>query len=227
MRLRRSNVIAAIVAIAAAALFVRLGIWQLHRLAQRRALNARVESALALPPTRSLDSLALYRRAVVGGRWDFTHEYALAARTHGGSPGVDVITPLDLGDGRVVLVNRGWVYSPDAATIDLARWHEPDPSSLITFADTIRATAPTARDDTSRTRRSLVIPPSLAGERVLGSYVLVAMPTSDSANTHPTRLEPPPLDEGPHRSYAIQWFSFAIIALVGVGIMIGQDVRRR
>ena len=31
----------------------------------------------------------------------------------------------------------------------------------------------------------------------------------------PQRVPTPPLDEGPHLSYAIQWFSFAAIALAG------------
>jgi surfeit locus 1 family protein len=36
------------------------------------------------------------------------------------------------------------------------------------------------------------------------------------------RLTPPPLDEGPHLNYAIQWFAFAAIALVGAGVVIRQ-----
>ena len=45
----------------------------------------------------------------------------------------------------------------------------------------------------------------------------------DSAPPRADRLatiDPPSLDEGPHRSYAIQWFSFAAIALVGGTLLV-------
>jgi cytochrome oxidase assembly protein ShyY1 len=40
------------------------------------------------------------------------------------------------------------------------------------------------------------------------------------------RFALPVLDDGPHRSYAIQWFCFAIIALVGAGIVVRNDRRQ-
>ncbi|HEX9084563.1 MAG TPA: hypothetical protein VF836_07475, partial [Gemmatimonadaceae bacterium] len=49
-------------------------------------------------------------------------------------------------------------------------------------------------------------------------YVILSDPaTSPSA---PPRVEPLPLDEGPHRMYAIQWFSFAAISIVGLAIFL-------
>jgi cytochrome oxidase assembly protein ShyY1 len=35
----------------------------------------------------------------------------------------------------------------------------------------------------------------------------------------------PALDEGPHRGYAIQWFAFAVIALVGAGAVVVRERR--
>ena len=53
-------------------------------------------------------------------RYDFANEYALASRTRQGSPGVNIMTPLRIaGTDTAVLVNRGWVYAPDAMTVDL------------------------------------------------------------------------------------------------------------
>jgi surfeit locus 1 family protein len=58
----------------------------------------------------------------------------------------------------------------------------------------------------------------------LAPYYLVA--TGDSADgAHPARRELPALDEGPHRSYALQWFSFAAIALAGAGLVIARERR--
>ena len=44
--------------------------------------------------------------------------------------------------------------------------------------------------------------------------------------TTPVRLTLPQMDDGPHLNYAIQWFTFAVVALVGVGTLIAQDLRR-
>jgi surfeit locus 1 family protein len=53
-------------------------------------------------------------------------------------------------------------------------------------------------------------------------YYLIA--TSDSAGRdHPVRREEPVLDEGPHRGYAIQWFSFALIAIGGAAAVVFRE----
>ena len=72
---------------------------------------------------------ALFARAQrvnVSGTYDFDHEIALINRSRDGAPGVNILTPLRLpGRDTAVIVNRGWVYSPDGATIDLTKWREP------------------------------------------------------------------------------------------------------
>src|SRR5260221_107512 len=56
-------------------------------------------------------------------------------------------------------------------------------------------------------------------------YFLIAV--GDTADlSHPARRELPALDEGPHREYAIQWFIFAAIAVVGAGIVAWRDRSR-
>src|SRR5215216_1132438 len=126
-----------IFAIAVSAGCVRLGFWQLHRLSDRRALNALLSSRLADSPRPVRELLrdsasAAYRRVTATGSYDFANEFALASRTRQGSPGVNIVTPLRVpGTDTVVLVNRGWVYSPDAMTVDLSRWHER-PEATVT-----------------------------------------------------------------------------------------------
>ncbi|MDQ6829523.1 MAG: SURF1 family protein, partial [Gemmatimonadota bacterium] len=228
----RRNLLAVLIAIVTAAVCVRLGMWQLHRLAERRAQNAVVVGRTALAPVAPAESLPRYRRVVVSGTWDFDHELAIAGRTHGGSPGVNIVTPLTLaGSDRVVLVNRGWVYSPDAGTIDLTKWHEPDPVSLPGYVD-----RPTDRKTPSPSLGAHVLVsldlPQLISRQprpaAVLDYIVVALPTADSSSlAHPARLALPPLDEGPHQSYAVQWFSFATIAVLGVGLLLYQEGRTR
>src|SRR5215203_2436541 len=119
-----------IVALALAALFVRLGIWQLDRRAERRAYNARIVERLRAAPApfaevaRAGDA-ARYHRVTITGTPDYAQERVLGARTNGGSPGVHLLTPLRVaGSDTAVLVNRGWVYSPDGANVDATRWRE-------------------------------------------------------------------------------------------------------
>jgi surfeit locus 1 family protein len=126
------------VAVLAAAVCVRLGIWQLDRLAQRKALNSRLAARLALPVLEvrrgiSADS-ARQRRVTATGRYDFAAERTWPGRSFEGTPGVALITPLRLADGSAVLVDRGWVPSPDAFHVDHAAYRESDSATVTGIA---------------------------------------------------------------------------------------------
>ena len=127
------------IAILLSAVFVRLGFWQLSRLDERRAFNARRALPLSQPeiPFDSLRDREPYRRVGIEGTPDFDHEIALSGRSRNGSPGVHVVTPFRrAGNDTAVLVNRGWVYAPDAATADLSRFRE-DLRGARGYTDTI------------------------------------------------------------------------------------------
>ena len=227
---RRSIVFCAF-AVLAAALFARLGFWQLARLhakVQRNVSIAAQQSAqnvefASLPRDTAL---AHYRRATASGRFDFDRELVLSARTHEGSPGVDLITPLRrAGSDTAVLVDRGWVYSPDGASVDRARWREPDAATVTGYVEQY---APDAGTTSFRTDPRVVrrITRREATSRIpypLAPYYLVQ--TGDTASSHPVRREMPALDEGPHRGYAIQWFAFAVIALAGAVVVAVRERR--
>ena len=233
----RRNILAALLAVVVAAVCVRLGIWQLQRLGERRARNAAVSARLAAPPV-SLNQLpgdptaARYRRVRLTGTLDFDHEIVLTGRSRQGAPGVHIVTPLRLdGSDRAVLVNRGWVYAPDAATVERSRWFEPERVSLYGYVDvfplptaanprSIGAQRAWRRLDTARIAQTLPYP-------IEPFYVVVLGTQGEQPRTAPVRLQLPPLDEGPHKNYAIQWFSFATIAIVGVSALIWQDIRKR
>jgi surfeit locus 1 family protein len=215
--------------LAFAALFVRLGVWQLSRLKQKQAFNAVLSARLAAPPEDittlpSDTALGHYRRVTASGALLYDREVVYAGRSRDGSPGVDLLTPLKL-DGRdtVVMVNRGWAYSFDAATIDNTRWHEKDSARVAGYAETF-----TGKERSAAPRRVHALDRA-AIQAIVGlpvaPYLIVQ--TSDSA-THadsvPVRLEIPAPNEGPHKSYAIQWFSFALVAVVG-GVALSRRSR--
>ncbi|MDP1890647.1 MAG: SURF1 family protein [Gemmatimonadaceae bacterium] len=236
MTLSRSTLFALTVALACAGLFTRLGFWQLHRLAERQTWNAQLEQRYRAAPVGVAalagdTALGHYHRVLAHGRFDFDRQVALATRSFQGSPGVHLLTPLRLDDGATVMVNRGWVYAPDAMTIDAAKWRERegDTVTVTGYAETWsgRETVPVA--DRQRIVRALdsSAVARLVGEPILTYYIAQ---TSDSARgtTRPVRLSEPVLSDGSHRSYAMQWFSFALIALVGGTLLVREEfVRRR
>lgn len=202
-----------------------LGFWQLRRLAQRRAQNAEVIARLAQPPLQirqlSHDSAALhYHRVVLNGVYDFAHEFKVTERTRNGSPGVNIITPLYIaGTDTVVLVNRGWVYAPDGVTVDLTPWREADSLTGTGYARPLFKPFPGSavlrgRPDAFRWLDLTALRSRLPYP--VFPFVIVLEGDDAVHGKILPRIPPPPLDEGPHRSYAIQWFSFAIIAVVGM-----------
>jgi surfeit locus 1 family protein len=212
-----------------AALAVRLGIWQLHRREERLAANAAATNARSAP---ELD-LAVRAGAPLGGRrvratgtYDRAHELVLRGRALQEVPGVAVVTPLrgpTLGD-TAVLIERGFVPVPDAVTLppDSGTLDEPGPRTVHGVALPLRSAADSGvplerggqttwrRPDLAALRRRLPYP-------ILDVYV---QQTPDSGLPRmPRRREPPALDdEGPHLSYAVQWFGFAVTAVVFAGI---------
>ena len=203
MRLRDLGLAA--IAVVVAGLCVWAGFWQLDRLHQRRARNAAWAARLALPPlelrgARPADS-ASQRRVVAHGVYDFAAERTWVGRSFQGTPGVALITPLRLADGAAVLVDRGWAPSPDAFHIDHTLYREPDTVTVTGIA---------------------LIPPRGRGDVSVAGFLpfVIQLETPDPAAGLPRRWPLPALDNGPHLSYAIQWFSFALIALVGTAVLI-------
>jgi len=234
--MRRRTVVYLVLSFLAAALFVRLGVWQLSRLAQRRAHNAAVSARMAEPPgtvrTLPADTAALhYRRVHIAGRPDYAREIVLVNRTRQGSPGVHILTPLHVaGTDTLVLVNRGWVYSPNSADADLTKWHEGDSLAADGWVE-VPTRLRGAAELTSSPREFRWLDPA-AVTRVVGApvtpyYVVLDPPPGDPPPNRPVRVPPPALDEGPHKSYAIQWFFFALLAVVGGVVFARSDRARR
>jgi surfeit locus 1 family protein len=222
------KIVLSVFAIAFAIFSIGMGIWQLRRLSERRKQNAEV-AARRFAPETELDALpadtgaAHFRRVHIKGSYDHANEIVFTLRQRNGSPGVNIITPL-LRNGKdtVVLVNRGWVYSPDAMTVDLNPWREADVVDGHGFVETFPTRGPFPAPNPSRPREfrrlnraelQKVLPYPIA------NYYVVLTDSSASAST-PPRVEPMPLDEGPHRMYAIQWFSFAAISIIGLVIFL-------
>lgn len=214
-----------------AAVCARLGIWQLHRLHQRRAANAIASAARSAPPVQLHGAalrdpgLLVEHRVEVRGRYDRGHEIVLRQAGFEGVPGVLVVTPLLIGTGdTAVLVNRGFVPAPDAVSADVDSLNEPGAQLVRGIAAAIGSGKGMPILYRGRlTWREL----DLAALRSRLSYTLlpiVIRQTPDSAlPSFPRRLEPEPLNDGPHLSYAVQWFFFAVAAVAFALLVVARQ----
>jgi surfeit locus 1 family protein len=229
-----------VAAIAVAAVCVRLGVWQLDRLEGRRAFNEAVEAGLARPRVEidaALDeaggdaSRLSYRPVQATGRYDAAHEVILYGRTLEGRAGNHVLTPLVIGDGRAVLVDRGWVpFEEDSPPLGGSlgapsgeirvegvlrpsdtQGEQPDPASVAPVS-TVKAIDLAALDEQ--------IPFAL-----LPQYLQLSFQNPPQPDGLPAAAPLPELSEGPHLGYAVQWFAFAITALVGYALLLRRDRR--
>lgn len=215
-------------ALIAAIVFVRLGFWQLSRRRERLARNALVMARYDAPPV-DVSALphdtvaARFVHATVAGTLDYDHELTYAARSYKGSPGVNLLTPVRFpGNDTAVIVDRGWVYSPDGATLDHAKWHDHD----STFTGYIEEMP--SGEGSSYTNRPTVLARLAYGAVAkavpypVRPYYLVALGDTSNAPDRVARLSIPELGEGPHLGYAIQWFMFATIAVVGAAVVVAR-----
>ncbi len=251
--LTRRGVLGTVAVLLVAGVCIRLGIWQLDRLEERQTRNAAIAERLEAEPValtrapRDTTGLA-YRRARLEGAIDDDRALILAGRSLNGAPGVHVVSPVRIGGGAV-LVNRGWLPSPDAATADLDAVRLDGTvrveGVLLPFPDVDVDVAPEGfretwfRFDGDGIRAQYRYPVSplylVATSRVETGEPGEDGGTGDGGETGgsggatgaaPIPLDPPSLDPGPHLSYAIQWFSFAAVFLVGWTVLLVQGTGR-
>ena len=112
----RPRFLPTIAALAAIAVSLAAGHWQQGRLASKEALRAQFDAAAHKEPVplesfpSGADWTALrYRPVVAQGEFVSTRQILIDNKVHAGRAGYHVVTPLALADGRVVLVDRGWI----------------------------------------------------------------------------------------------------------------------
>lgn len=213
--------------IAGIAVLISLGNWQLDRRQQRITANAALAEQVAAQPISlndpTLDVAVLPelpdRDVVATGEFDFSQQYWLKLQNFAGQAGGHLLAPLRLeGRAEAVLVDRGWVPFSEA---DPERWGQFDESGPVTIHGVIRrseaserATAPTGDS-----REWFRVDVGAIDERISSDLLPVYLyQTDDDGQTPPLREQPEiDLSEGPHLSYALQWFTFAL--MLGVGYL--------
>jgi cytochrome oxidase assembly protein ShyY1 len=222
----------------AVVLCVNLGLWQVRRLHQRRAENSVIRARIH-PPSSLPDAgwqpgsapAVVYRGVRAEGRYDPAHEFLVRYRTHEGLPGYGVITPLVTADG-VVLVDRGWVPLEFGDRWPADRAVAPAGDVTVTgwLSGPHRSRTKPVAPSPARAKPGLIADVAAAQLRPLLPYDRVyelTLVADGSQDRFPAPAGLPDLSEGPHRSYAFQWFSFAAIALIGWSAIVVTSERKR
>ncbi|QWT23268.1 SURF1 family protein [Subtercola sp. PAMC28395] len=185
----------------------------------------------ALPTLVSYDASQNWQRVSVTGVYRADEELVVRNRSNDGANGFEVITPLELSDGSVLVVDRGWVApSPDDS---LAPGTIPNPASgAVDLVVQLRPSeAPLgSATPTANQIGSITLPrvqQAIGGNVYVGAYgVLDSKSAAANTGLAPIQKTMPTEDVGLHYSYLVQWLSFAVLGFVVLGFAIRKEYRR-
>ena len=235
---RLRSLLVLVVVLVVAGTCIRLGLWQLGRWREKQAANRTLAAALAaparpLPAGATADGLPPGRWQAAG-RFDESRQFVLVGRSNDGDPGVHLVTPLVRDDGGpAVLVDRGFVPSPDATTARPLDFPEPAPRVVTGLVDPLARRAGNAvwqraaADSLAQWTTRWLDPDSVAAALpyAVAPLVLRELP-GDGVPAQPIKGAARFADTMVHLSYAGQWFFFALVALVGP-LILGRARRRK
>lgn len=235
--------------------FISLGNWQLNRAQERRVIAETITTGqdatiVTLSAHSTLEDLLPWQAASVSGVWQPALSFLLDNRNLDGKPGLWLATPLALEPGRLLLVLRGWVPRPIAqynalptiaapagsVTIEgelathvprLYSLGEEEPLRFIEATDLAfeeKLTMLPLENLPRRQNVSLSELSELTSQKFLPLVLLQAPGETDGPLVR--QWPKPSVDADKNVGYAIQWFGFAGIALVAIGILIWRLSRR-
>ncbi len=212
------------------ALCIRLGVWQLDRLDQRRVFNAQVVSMRAANPldlnNEVPDDISTmeWRAVTVIGEYDFDGQIALRNQYNGDQYGYHLVTPL-LFKGTAVMVDRGWI--PADGNSAPADWRKYDEDGMVTVTGQIRLgngkpTLGGVADALPENGDPLFVWNNLDLKQVAAQLEFSILDVYIQPNVEISDTIPPipyqpvvTITEGSHFGYALQWFTFAAILFLG------------
>ncbi|MDF2807516.1 MAG: hypothetical protein K0S43_2462 [Cellulosimicrobium sp.] len=210
-----------------------LGTWQLNRRAEALTEVARIDAnydaepipvAEALPDPETFDPDARWQVVALTGEYLADDEVVIRNRPFEGSSGFQVVTPFRLDDGSVFFVDRGWIaQGSDGRPSE----YEPAPAGQVEATARLKANEGFIAGRTASGRELATIDLDELAERVgepsyTGAYGILVQDGAD-ADEPPLAAARPIRDEGPHLSYALQWFVFALLAFIGLGWAANQE----
>jgi len=225
-------IVAHVIVVMLAITFLSLGFWQLRRLDERRLENqvflsrfgAPVEDVEALLAAAGADYASLeYHRARITGSFEPEAELLIRSQVYQGRAGFHVLSPLRTTAGLVILVNRGWMpLEMDQPPVAAAPPEGPTTVEGVLRASQQRGSlGPVDQPDAAVLAR---IDLELLAGRYEGDLAPVYLQMTTKLGELPVLIATPSFtDQGPHLPYAVQWYSFTLIGLVGYGFLIRRN----
>ncbi len=235
-------IVTTLLVLAAVAIMIRLGFWQLDRLEWRRQLNQRILSQVNSPPLDLNQNLPIhdlfemeYRMVQVHGEFDFEHEFLWRNQVWDNQPGYHLFIPLRIeGTDWVVYINRGWIPLGEADTESRSQYRK---NGLVSLTGMIRRPMPKpAIGGVADPQPNAAQPRPEAWnwidlERWRAETGLNLLPVwIQEAPQGPVSTLPYPalpeieITEGPHLGYALQWFAFAAILAIGYPFFVRKQL---
>ncbi len=156
----------------------------------------------------------------------------LRNQVHNDHVGVDVLTPLRLADGSAVLVDRGWVQASAQGGLTT----DPPSSGTAVVHGLLHSSNPfSAQDSVDHLPDGRLGVPRVDLEaigktlpyKVLPVWIEAQAIAPEQTGKAPQLPQPPPPDPVNHMEYAIEWFAFALIPLIGWPIALRRFLRHR
>lgn len=236
-----------LVIVLAAAIMVRLGLWQWDRGQQKAAANDAVEAARTTDPVPAADLIPPdpqqrpaaadeWSRVTLTGTYDPAGTVLVRQRSFDRGVGFEVVVPIQATDGVTYLIDRGYVLATGDAT------EAPDvpapPSGEVTVTGIVKRPFAAGENATRveqigpyRAVRALdpVTLSASLGAPVAGGYVIAAdeVTAAGTPVTDISRIPDPDLSDGPHLSYAVQWWIFAAMTLGVFGYLARREAITR
>lgn len=224
-----------VLVIVAIVVMVNLGLWQRNRLHERQEFNAAVRerSALAIEDvgvlvTGSTNPAAVEWRAVRAvGEYLADEQIVIVNRSQSGTAGFEVVTPLTMADGSLLLVDRGFVpldepvpAPPAGVVIVEGRLRASQQRTLGQLSDP-------ADGDLTEMHRIDIDRIAEQLPRTVAPVYLDLRTSRPDQGTPPYPVADPELSEGPHLSYMVQWFIFSICVAVGWVLAVRHSLTKR
>lgn len=221
--------------------FYELGVWQLHRHSHQARVDEQLSRSRALAPV-SVDRLLQagiapagsveWRRVTASGTYDAAHQLLVRNRVRHNVNGYEVLVPLRTSTGTDLLVDRGWI--PAGPTALAPAKVPPVPSGTITVVGRVRPPErPRSRSGLPAGQTQRIVPAEVAaatGRPTYGGFVDLAQESPAQTSGPALILSPDQDDSGgwwkpPHLAYAVQWFLFIGIAVIGWGLLARRELK--
>jgi cytochrome oxidase assembly protein ShyY1 len=222
--------------------FQALSNWQWHRLQDRQVVNAAIQAQIDKEPILITDLVtsqtgektvpddSQWRTVGMSGTWLQDSQVLVRKKSLESDLGLWVVTPLQLADGTIVMINRGWTAAANSA-VDSPVVADV-PTGMIEVLGRLRVvqerTKP-APTDLPAGQVDRVVPTEIVDspDTLTNAYVEMTASEPESLTSEIRTLPAPEVTEGAHRSYAIQWIFFEIMTVIGWVILVRNEVKEQ